>query len=70
MRLDVWFPHRLRATSVEFPDFGRKADPASAGARDFIRACLTHSSVDRPTVADVCRHSYVTATKTAKGDGA
>ena len=62
MRLDVWFPHRLRATSVEFPDFGRKADPASAGAKDFIRACLRHSHTERPTVADLCDYAYVRKT--------
>ena len=45
-----------RATSVDFP-----AKPAvSADAKDFLRDCLRHSAAERPSVADLCAHAYVT----------
>ena len=45
----------LRATSVDFPN-----KPAvSQDAKDFLKDCLTHSSIERPTVADLCAHAYV-----------
>lgn len=45
----------LRATHVSFPP----KPPVSADAKEFIRACLTHSQADRPDVLKLCQHPYL-----------
>ena len=45
----------LRATSVDFPATPKISD----AAKDFCRKCLAHSSLERPTVAELEQHAYL-----------
>jgi tousled-like kinase len=47
----------LNATQVSFPE----TPVVTEGCRAFIRACLTYDQTLRPTVAQLCRDPYVTA---------
>ena len=49
----------LRATSVDFPATPKISD----AAKDFCRKCLAHSSLERPTVAELEQHAYLTSAK-------
>ena len=49
----------LRATSVDFPATPKISD----AAKDFCRKCLAHSSLERPTVAELEQHAYLTSSK-------
>ena len=48
----------LNATQVEYPVNGFKV---SDEAKEFIRACLTHSKEHRPDVHALCLHSYLSS---------
>jgi len=48
----------LRATSVDFPAVPK----ISPEARDFVKKCLSHSALERPTVAELEKHVYVAGT--------
>lgn len=45
----------LRATHVNFPP----KPLVSPDAKEFIKACLTHSQADRPDVLKLCGHPYL-----------
>ena len=45
----------LLATSVDFPATPKISD----AAKDFCRKCLAHSSLERPTVAELEQHAYL-----------
>uniref|UniRef100_A0A7R9YD27 Protein kinase domain-containing protein n=1 Tax=Pinguiococcus pyrenoidosus TaxID=172671 RepID=A0A7R9YD27_9STRA len=46
---------RLSGRDVEFPE----KPIVSAGAKDFIRACLQPSQIDRPDIRMLCTHPYL-----------
>ena len=50
----------LNANQVDFPS-DSNTPRVSDGARDFIRACLTHNKDLRPDVKSLCMHNYLSS---------
>eukprot|EP00056_Hartaetosiga_gracilis_P005723 m.88147 g.88147 ORF g.88147 m.88147 type:complete len:703 (-) comp12260_c1_seq3:4716-6824(-) len=51
-----------RAQNLLFPDKPKVSDDA----KNFIRMCLTYDASTRPTVLEMCQHSYLTSKKIPK----
>jgi tousled-like kinase len=49
----------LKAKEVRFP----KTPQVSERSQQFIQSCLTYEQHDRPTIAELCKHPYITETK-------
>jgi len=45
----------LHSRQVKFPP----KPICSAEAREFIQVCLTYDQAFRPTIAELCQHSYL-----------